>query len=342
MNHPVLTAPAALLPDWASQAINLADPRIGARGLYASDEFFAPLARMLNPEAAIFVPGKYDENGKWMDGWETRRKRHHGHDWSIIRLGRPGRIAGFDIDTSHFTGNYAPAISIEATHCADDSLQALEQAIWQEILPSMALGGDQHHLLQISNDGVWSHLRLRIYPDGGIARLRVYGQPDTASALQAVAEPIDLVAMENGGRPIAWNDAHFGHPSNLLLPGRGSNMGEGWETRRRREPGHDWCILALGVPGVIERIVVDTAHFKGNFADRCSLQAAKALSSMPAALIAESQFWPVLLPETPLTMDAIHHFANTVAQLGPVSHVRLNIHPDGGISRLRLFGQVAR
>jgi allantoicase len=342
MRHPTLTAAPAILPDWASQAINLADPRIGAQALCASDEFFAPLTRMLNPEPAIFVPGQYDENGKWMDGWETRRKRSHGHDWSLIRLARPGRIAGFDIDTSHFTGNYAPAISIEATRCPSDSLSALEKADWQEILPPTALGGNQHHLQPISNDGIWSHLRLRIYPDGGIARLRVYGQPAGVFDQLPAGEPVDLVALENGGRPIAWNDAHFGHPSNLLLPGRGRNMGEGWETRRRREPGHDWCILALGTPGIIEHISVDTAHFKGNFADRCSLQAATAHSSMPAALIAESQFWPVLLPESPLTMDAIHTFTDTVARLGPVSHVRLNIHPDGGISRLRLFGQVAR
>lgn len=342
MQQTIITAPAAVLPDWARRATNLADPRIGARALHSSDEFFAPLSRMLNPDPAIFVVGKYDDNGKWMDGWETRRKRTLGHDWSVIRLARPGTIAGFDIDTSHFTGNYAPAISIEATRSDSDAQADLDAAVWTEILPATPLGGNSHHLLQIASDGIWTHLRLHIYPDGGVARLRVYGHPHGAFDNVKAGEQVDLVALENGGQPIAWNDAHFGHPSNLILPGRGANMGEGWETRRRREPGHDWCILALGAPGLIERIVVDTAHFKGNFADRCSIQAATAQTSMDAALIAESQFWPTLLPETKLSMDAIHEFADTVAKLGPVTHIRLNIHPDGGISRLRLFGQVAR
>ncbi|WP_035059699.1 allantoicase [Andreprevotia chitinilytica] len=333
----IQSAPADL-PQWAKQSVNLADPRLGALAICASDEFFAPLSRMLDPQPAVFVPGKYDDHGKWMDGWETRRKRGMGHDWAIVKLGRTGTIRGFDVDTSHFTGNYAPAVSIEATHSNSDDPAALDQAEWCEILTSTSLSGNSHHLLEITDAGHYTHLRVHIYPDGGIARLRVYGQP--VGAFDDVNKVYDLAALENGGRAVAWNDAHFGVASNLLLPGRGVNMGDGWETRRRREPGNDWCIIALGTPGIVERVDVDTAHFKGNYPDRCMLQAAYMDGGTDQSIITQSMFWPVLLPEQKLSMDAIHQF-DTVAALGPITHVRLNIIPDGGVSRIRLWGKPA-
>lgn len=334
-------AEPAVLPDWAARSVDLANPRIGARALYASDDFFAEVARMLNPEPAQFVPGKYDDNGKWMDGWETRRKRTTGHDWCLVKLGRKGTIRGFDVDTSHFTGNYAPAVSIEATVSDSDDTAALKDAKWVEILPSTSLSGNSHHLLRANADAAFTHLRVNIYPDGGIARLRVYGQPVGVFEGRG-DELVDLVALENGGRPVAWNDAHFGSAANLILPGRGINMGDGWETRRRREPGNDWCILQLGAAGTIEKIEVDTAHFKGNYPDRCSIQAACVEGGTDQSVITQSMFWPVLLPEQKLSMDAIHSFAEQIAKHGPVTHVRLNIIPDGGVSRLRLWGKVAR
>lgn len=343
MSHPVSAAvrvaAAVDLPDWARRAVNLADARLGARALGASDEFFAPLARMLNPEPAVFVPGQYDAHGKWMDGWETRRRRGPGHDWSIIGLARRGRVFGFDVDTSHFTGNYAPAIAIEATDCPSDDPEVLARASWTPLLTSTSLRGDSHHLLAVVDDGVWSHLRVHIYPDGGVARLRVYGRP-----AEITAGPdglTDLAAQINGGRALAWNDAHFGQAANLLAPGRGVNMGDGWETRRRREPGHDWCIIELGAPGVVERIEVDTAHFKGNYPDRFSMQAARVDGGTEQSVITQSMFWPTLIGETPLSMDAEHVFSTGIAALGAVSHVRFNIHPDGGVSRLRLWGRPA-
>ncbi len=338
----IRVAAPAELPDWALAAVDLANPRIGARALHASDDFFAPVSRMLDPGPATFVPGKYDEHGKWMDGWETRRKRTGGHDWCLLRLGRRGVIRGFDVDTSHFTGNYAPAVSIEATVSANDDVAALNDARWTEILPATTLSGNSHHLLESRSNEAWTHLRVHIYPDGGIARLRVYGQVVGVFDELAADALVDLVALENGGRPIAWNDAHFGAPAHLILPGRGINMGDGWETRRRREPGNDWCILQLGAAGTIEKIEVDTAHFKGNFPDRCSIQAARVEGGTDRSLVTQSMFWPVLLPEQKLSMDAIHTFAEEIARLGPVTHVRLNIIPDGGVSRLRLWGKVAR
>jgi len=332
----ILTAPAAVLPDWAKQQINLADPRLGAEAIGCSDDFFAPMERLLHAQAAIFVPGKYDANGKWMDGWESRRKRGPGHDWCIVRLARPGRIAGVDIDTSFFTGNYPPAASIDG--CPEGANPALAES-WQPLLAPTTLGGNQHHLIALASPACFSHVRLNILPDGGIARLRVYGRP-VGQAVAADNGLVDLAAALNGGYPVAWNDAHFGVAGNLLLPGRGTDMGDGWETRRRREPGFDWCIIALGHAGTIRRIEVDTAHFRGNFPDRCSLQAGYAPGLSDSALVAQAQFWPTLLPEMKLQADHIHSFLDEVADLGNVTHVRLNLHPDGGVSRLRLWGEV--
>ena len=336
-------APAAELPDWALRSVDLASPRLGARALYASDDFFAEVARMLNPEPAQFVPGKYDTNGKWMDGWESRRKRVAGHDWALVKLGVKGVIRGFDVDTSHFTGNYPPAVSIEATVSASDEVEVLQQAVWTEILPATPLGPSSHHLLECTSDAAWTHLRVNIYPDGGIARLRVYGRPVGALEHLNGDAVLDLVAMENGGRAVSWNDASFGSSASaLLLPGRGLNMGDGWETRRRREPGNDWCVLALGTPGVVERIEVDTAFFKGNYPDRCSIQAAYVTGGTDRSITTQSMFWQPLLPEQKLQMDAVHVFTEGIAALGPITHVRFNIFPDGGVSRLRLWGRPVR
>ncbi|MBK7662724.1 MAG: allantoicase [Sterolibacteriaceae bacterium] len=340
---PTVIAPPAELPEWARRSVDLANPRIGAKALYASDDFFAEVSRMLNPEPAQFVPGRFDDNGKWMDGWETRRKRTTGHDWCLVRLGCKGRIRGFDVDTSHFVGNYPPAVSIEATLSDTDDVETLKAAEWTEILPACSLGPSSHHILESASSAVWTHLRVNIYPDGGIARLRVYGQPVGNLEAAGSGALIDLVALENGGRPVAWNDASFGSSvTSLLLPGRGANMGDGWETRRRREPGNDWCVLQLGAPGTIEKVEVDTAFFKGNYPDRCSLQAARVSGGTDQSATTRSMFWPLLLPEQKLSMDALHAFSDQLAKLGPVSHVRFNIFPDGGVSRLRLWGRLAK
>jgi allantoicase len=320
-------------PVFARRGINLADPRLGAKAVQTSDDFFAPMARMLNPEPAVFVPGKYDDNGKWMDGWESRRKRVSGYDHCVVKLGVAGTLAGVDIDTSHFTGNYPPAASLQACMSADDVPPT--DTVWTEVLPSVALRGHAHHFHAIAaGDAVYTHVRLNIYPDGGIARLRVYGRP--SSACEAAVET-DLAAAMHGARVVAANNEHFGLASNLLLPHRAVNMGEGWETKRRREPGNDWCIVELAKPGRIARIVVDTAHFKGNFADRCSLQGASVTGGTDESLVTQSMFWPALLAERSLQMDHAHTFAPDAAPL--VTHVRFNIFPDGGVSRLRLFGR---
>jgi allantoicase len=326
-------------PDFTRRYLNLADPRLGAVAVSASDDFFAPRDRMLNPEPALFIPGKYDEHGKWMDGWETRRKRVAGHDWCIVRLGRTGVIRGVELDTSHFTGNYPTAASIDA--CNSPDLNVSGVVAWSEILAATNLKGDSHHYLPITGDQAYTHVRLNIYPDGGLARLRVYGQPQrdwNACNRDALC---DLAAMENGGYVVAANNQHFGAAANMLMPDRGVHMGDGWETRRRREPGNDWCIIALGHFGIIKKVEVDTAHFKGNYPDRCSLQAARVIGGTDDSLIPQSMFWQTLLAEQKLEMDLQNFFAGELAELGPVSHVRFNIIPDGGVSRLRLWSELS-
>ena len=319
----------------ASTYVNLADERLGAEAISTSDEFFAPASRMLNPAAAVFHPGRFDDHGQYMEGWETRRKRVVGYDWCVIQLGLPGKIVGVDIDTSHFTGNYPVAASLDAC-CVN---QNDESDNWQEILQAVTLGPNAHHFYAITSNENWTHVRLNIYPDGGIARLRVYGivhPPD-----DNFKEELDLVALENGGRAIAASDEHYGNPWALLRRGRGINMGDGWETRRRRVPGNEWCILALGKRGRVSRIVLDTAHYKGNYPDRCIIQAANVIVDNSKSLVNQSMFWQTLLPEQKLTMDTIHTFdKEQINDLGLITHVRVNIIPDGGLSRMRLFGRI--
>ncbi len=322
-------------PEFVHKWIDLAQPRLGSKPIFCTDEFFAACERMLKPEAAVFIDGKFDDNGKWMDGWETRRRRNGGHDHAIIQLGHPGIIHGIDMDTSHFTGNYPPAASLEA--CSSKQ-EPDESTNWVTLVPAQDLQGNSHHYYEVNNDQVWTHLRLSIFPDGGIARLRVYGEIQCNWADKDQSKLHDLVAMENGGRPIAWNDEHYGQVSNLIAPGRGVNMGDGWETRRRREPGNDWCIIALGTIGTIKEAIIDTAYFKGNFPDQCSIQAASVPGGTDASLVTQSMFWQELLPPQKLGMDSEHHFKTELIDIGPVTHIRLNIFPDGGISRIRLLG----
>jgi allantoicase len=319
---------------------------------------------MLARAEPVSRPGVFDEHGQWMDGWESRRRRTPGHDSCIVRLASPGVIRSLDLDTRYFTGNYPPQASIDATDHPDPLSPA---ARWTRILSPRPLKGNDHNVFACESDAVWRALRLNIYPDGGIARLRAYGEPrpDADVAARAPAGPttdavpgaatghpggspasrvatphVDLFALELGGVAIEANDEHYGSIRNLNRPGRGVNMGDGWETRRRREPGFDWVILKLGRPGTIREVLVDTAHFKGNYPDRVSLNAAMMPDASDRGLAALSMHWPLLLPEQKLRADAEHRFAAGIVSLGPVSHVRMNIHPDGGVSRLRLYGEV--
>jgi allantoicase len=306
--------------------------------VYATDDFFADKARLIDPADPVFIPGKYDDNGKWMDGWESRRKRIPGHDFCVIRLGVAGVVAGFEVDTSHFTGNYPPGAEIEV--CRSEAAVPGEEAGWTKVTERLALNGDDRVFVPVDHREPVTHVRLHIFPDGGVARLRVWGRVAKDWSTVPADAPVDLLAMENGGRGIIANDQHYGRVENLTAPGRGINMGDGWETRRRREPGHDWAVLELGASGRIEEVIVDTAHFKGNYPDRFFLQASANAEGSPEAIAAQSEGWPLLLGEGKLQADKVHVFSEGLADLGPVRFVRLNILPDGGVSRLRLIGRV--
>ncbi|WP_120430865.1 allantoicase [Acinetobacter baylyi] len=330
-----LLAPAFELPTSLHSLTNLADSRIGAQIVECSDDFFAEAKRMLQFEAPIFVEDKFDDHGKWMDGWETRRKRHAGYDWCIVKLGVAGKIKAVDIDTTFFTGNYPASASLEGCYAPNGNTQ---EALWQPLLGNSILGPSQHHVFDVQNDAIFTHIRLNIFPDGGVARLRIYG--DVQIQITDTDQTLDLLALQNGGRVIAYSDAHFGHPRNLINPGRGVNMGDGWETKRRRAPGFDWCLLALGQAGKIEKIEIDTAHFKGNYPAQVSIQAIYIEDATDPQLIPQSMFWPFLLEAQDMQMDHIHSYLTEVLAHEKVSHIRVNMIPDGGISRVRLWGKV--
>jgi allantoicase len=336
--------------------IDLLAAQLGGRALATSDDFFAEMANLVQPGRAVFIPGKYTERGKWMDGWESRRKRRPGHDWCILELGAPGTVLGFDIDTQHFVGNHPPFASVEGVNAPRGSeASELERMRWTELLPQSPLRPDAQNLFACASGAAVTHLRLNIFPDGGVARFRAYGrveadwsrrERDAETAAKVAPELVDLAAVTSGGLALACSDAFFGPMNNLLLPGRSSDMSGGWETRRKRQPGHDWILIKLGARGLPELVEVDTNHFKGNFPDRCSLEAIDvslgrgtapfdAGSASITELIAE-RAWQPLLPETPLSAHTRHFFG---VQGTPATHLRLNIFPDGGVSRLRVWGR---
>jgi allantoicase len=326
-----------------TELIDLASERLGGAVLFANDDFFAPKENLLKPSAPVFIEGKYTDLGKWMDGWESRRRRTPGFDWCIVRLGLPGIIRGIVVDTSHFKGNYPEACSLEA--CVLDGLPTTEDLIsesveWTEVLPKANLNGDSLNPFEIPNDSRWTHLRFKIYPDGGVARLRVYGEVVADwDRLKRIGGEVDLAAVENGGLVLSCSDMFFGHRHNLIMPGRAANMSEGWETKRRRGPGHDWTIIKLGAPGHIRHLEIDTSYFKGNFPESCSLEACSA-TGVPLETLQDPEFlWKPVLARTKLQAHTRHLF-DEVMDVGAATHVRFNIFPDGGVSRLRVFGTI--
>ncbi len=333
----ITSPPAPEAADLLQRTIDLAHPRLGTEVVFATDDFFADKSRMIAPEPAVFFPDRFDDHGKWMDGWESRRKRTPGHDFAVIRLGRRGRVTALDIDTSFFTGNFPPEAAVEAADTAEEP----GEADWRPLLARSPLRGDAHNVFALQPSEPVRWLRLHIHPDGGVARLRVYGTIATDWDAIGADEVVDLAAQVNGGTAVAWNDAHYGHPANMLAPGRAPVMADGWETARRRRPGNDWCVLKLGAPGTVERIVVDTHHFKGNYPDRFTLRAKRLTSDPDPAMVGEaSEHWPLLVTETKLQADDVLEIRH-LEPVGAISHVRLDIFPDGGVSRLRLFGRKA-
>ena len=316
--------------------VDLAAERLGGAVLWANDEFFAEKDNLLRAEPAVFVPGRYTDRGKWMDGWETRRRRHPGHDWCIVRLGVPGVVRGVVVDTSHFKGNYPESCSLEACSApAHAPLEALEAASWHEILPRMPLKGDAQNAFAIERSWRATHVRLRIFPDGGVARLRLHGEAIPEArwlGRPGVEQDVDLATVENGGVVLAASDTFFGPRHALVMPGRAHDMSDGWETRRTRREGPEWVVMRLAAEGTIRRADIDTWRFRGNAPGSAAL----AVGPTPEGP------WHEVLPRTPLLPHTRHVFDAELLAHEPARHARLSIWPDGGVSRLRLFGPPSR
>ncbi|POM63512.1 Allantoicase [Phytophthora palmivora] len=382
-------------PDDVETMIDLASATYGSRVLFATDEWFAPASRLLLPEPPVFIPDKFTSFGKWMDGWESRRKRTPGHDWCVLALGLRGVVDVVDVDTAFFTGNSPPRVSIQAADLskssdADETLRILTTTAtddrvmgvcatpeefqlveqlksdkWTEIVPPTKLAPGyvetRHNLLRVptSKRGPWTHLRVNIFPDGGIARLRVYGEVVSDWTRIPASQVLDLASVAHGGKVVGFNDAHYGHPRNLIAPGRSKTMAGGWETARKTTrpailvadpntgllevPGKDWVVLKLGHLGVIQQVEVDTNHFKGNFPESCMVYGTRFDGDDENELLTDQSVkWEVVLPRVKLQAHMQQYFSvadgNVNLIAAGVNYVKLEMYPDGGISRLRLLG----
>ncbi|KJE91261.1 allantoicase [Capsaspora owczarzaki ATCC 30864] len=395
-------------PAWA-QLPNLASDKVDTKILFTTDDFFAVAECMLSSKDPVFIPDAFTEFGKLMDGWETRRKRTLGHDWCIMQLGLSGIVKGIAVDTAFFTGNQVPRISVQAarldtaptlvrrsqggTAATTEEIEAAERlgsVDWTEILPRRVLQPGypetRQHYFDVSSNERWTHLRINLYPDGGIARLRVHGLVVRDWSQVSTTDVQDLVAVENGGRALYHSNSHYGRSSNLINPGRAADMGDGWETARRPDrpaiytmghdghvvmPGSDFAVLKLGHVGVVDSLEIDTNHFKGNFPESCFVEACLMTDSssgedagdalvigdcerknefqrtgtLAANAPAMSVEWKTLLPRTKLRAHEQRVFTvadNTLVNPGAISHIRLNIYPDGGVSRVRALGRIRK
>jgi allantoicase len=321
-----------------SNFVDLASEKLGGKVLIANDDFFAEKENLIKPGRGVWIADKYTDRGKWMDGWETRRKRVPGYDWCILKLATAGVIEGVDIDTNNFLGNHPPYASIDALYLDKDvPNDLLAEADWHEILPKSPLKQGSQNIFGVPNSNRWTHIRLNIYPDGGVARLKVYGTVHKDWQACPRDEQMDLAAVENGGTVIACNDMFFGNKNNMIMPGQGANMGDGWETRRRRDQGHDWSVIQLAHSGLLKKIEVDTKHYKGNFPDSCWIDACYAPGEEMNNLNAAGFEWTKVVPQTKLQADNRHFFEKEILSEGPWTHLRLNIVPDGGVSRFRAW-----
>jgi allantoicase len=321
--------------------IDLAAERLGGKALLCTDDFFAEKENLLKPGRGIFITDKYTDRGKWMDGWESRRKRVPGHDWCVIQLATSGRIHEVDIDTNFFLGNHPPFASLEAANIADSTNVDFDKVEWIEILPKTPLQPGSQNISEIEDRNIYTHLRLHIYPDGGVARLKVYGEVFKDWSTVNKDELIDLAAATNGAKSVLCNDMFFSHMDNLIMPGRGVNMGDGWETKRNRTPNNkDWVMVKLAHEGTISKALIDTCHFKGNYPDSCMIEGCNIEAGKKVDMQSEDIIqWTTILPQTKLQADFEHYYENELENTDKkFTHVRLTIFPDGGISRMRLWG----
>ncbi|XP_054422646.1 probable inactive allantoicase [Pteronotus mesoamericanus] len=371
-------------PDFI-QLIDMASESVGGKILFATDDFFAPAENLLKSAGPRFKEREFTEFGKWTDGWETRRRRVPGHDWCIVKLGVQGMIRGFDVDISYFTGDYAPRISIQAANLEEEkepempqrggragvaatpaeweAVAQLRSDGWESLVPMTELRpgkpASSHNYFLVNSLQKWTHVRLNLFPDGGVARLRVYGIGHKDWTATDPKEPLDLAAIACGGACVGFSDARFGHPNRMIGVGQPVSVGDGWETARRpdrppvlqsdedgvlRVPGHEWAVFRLAHPGVITQIEIDTRYFKGNAPASCSLDGCVLTTQEEEDMIKQkwdlpAHRWKALLPVTQLSPGESHVFDSLTLELQDVvTHARLTIAPDGGVGRLRLRG----
>mmetsp|Transcript_7697 Transcript_7697/g.18781 ORF Transcript_7697/g.18781 Transcript_7697/m.18781 type:complete len:395 (-) Transcript_7697:138-1322(-) len=380
-------------PPWFLELTDLASESLGSKVVFATDEWFAAADNLLKPTEPVFITDKFTTYGKWMDGWESRRKRTAGHDWCVVQLGMPGTIRGVLVDTRFFTGNQAPRFSLQAAELKDsdadvkallrsrtdrgigtkatDGLMEMASRLrsenWVELVRFTPLRpgyeGKSVHYFEISpelSSRRWTHVRVNSYPDGGIARMRLFGTVKKTLSSFAGEQLIDLAAAVNGGVAVACSDAHYGKAANLIAPGRARTMGEGWETARKpNRPAVlktgangmiefsdlDWSVLKLCATGVVKELEIDTNHFKGNFPESCIVEGVNITSEMDykaetelfTSEKAKALKWVTVLPRTKLSAHAQKRF-EVNQSVGPLTHIRITIFPDGGVSRLRVFG----
>ncbi len=323
----------------SGKLFNLAEPRLGTKVIFKTDDFFASAHRILKPESPVFKEGLFDKHGKWMDGWETRRKRTKGFDYLIIKLGKPGKISNVDLDTTHFSGNQPTYSSLQA--CFSKS-KPRKKAKWITILNKKKLGPNNNHNFKINNKSTFNYIRLNIFPDGGIARIRLYGTIDIEK-IDINRKKVNLSSVLNGASIVGCNNEHFGSAENIISPGKGKNMGDGWETRRSRGKNFDWLIIKFGRTGIINKLEIDTHHFIGNYPDSCTVQTAcisKKISN--SSVVKNSTRWKKILNKTKLKANKKHVFINSQMKKNKANFLRINIYPDGGISRIRAFGKFTK
>jgi allantoicase len=313
--------------------VDLASRALGGSVVDANDELFAERENLIKPGPAAHVAGEFGHKGKTYDGWETRRRREPGNDWAIVRLGVPGVVRGVVVDTAYFTGNYPPEISVEAASVEGYPPAAdLADADWTTLVVRSAASGDTANEYEVADDRRWTHARLSIYPDGGVARFRDFGDP--VPDPRFLTGTVDLVALENGGRLIDTSGAFYSSPANLILPGRARTMGEGWENARRRDAGNDYAVFRLAALGRLRDVEIDTSYFVGNAPGWVRLAGADAT----AGSLGGESGWSDLVSYRPVQPDTRHRFLIDADRA--VTHVRLDVYPDGGVARLRCYGEI--
>ncbi len=315
------------VPDF-SWLPDLALRTLGGAVVWANDDTFAEKENLIKPGPAKYQPATFGHRGQIYDGWETRRRRDRGFDESIVRLGVPGVIRGVVVDTAWFKGNYPPEVALDALEVAGyPTVEELaSEPGWVNILPRSKVYGDSRNPFEVASNRRWTHVRLRIFPDGGVARLRVHGTPRPDPRFLRLGL-LDLAALENGGLVLDCSNRFYSSPQNLIFPGTAKVMGDGWETARRRDAANDWVLIGLAGPGVVKLVEVDTSYFLGN-----SPGAAKITGICSDGTELD------VLPRTDLLPDTRHRF---LVEPGPaVDRVRLDIYPDGGLARLRVWGEL--